>query len=90
MAGRLSGMLANFPTKAHAYQLAAAALWGVILALIFGIIDYNGKDGRFDVEENWFFATVGLSAIMYAALSFLRNMVQIYQHSDKEEVEAEQ
>jgi hypothetical protein len=76
-------LLASLHAKANTYQLAAATVWGVILALILGIIDYNGTDGRFQAAQHWFLATVGLSAIMYAFLTFLKLAVLAFRKGEE-------
>jgi hypothetical protein len=78
-------LLASLHAKANTYQLAAATVWGIILALILGIIDYNGPDGKFKAADHWLLATVGLSAIMYASLTFLKMAVLAFRKGDKEE-----
>ena len=82
-------LLASLHAKANAYQLAAATVWGIILALILGIIEYNGADGGFKVADHWFLATVGLGAIMYACLTFLKMTVLAFRREEKEEAETD-
>jgi hypothetical protein len=78
-------LLASLYAKANTYQLAAATVWGVILALILGIISYNAPDGNFQVEKHWFLATVGLSTIMYALLTFLKLAVLAFRKGEERE-----
>jgi hypothetical protein len=82
-------LLASLRAKANAYQLAAAAVWGIILALMLGLIDYNGTNREFKVADHWFLATVGLSAIMYACLTVLKIAVLVFRGEGTEKVEAD-
>ena len=83
VASGLLRLLASLHAKANTYQLAAATVWGVILALVLGIIDYNGTDGKFRAEQHWLLATVGLSAIMYAFLTFLKLAVLAFRKGEE-------
>ena len=85
MASGFWRLLASLYAKANTYQLAAATVWGVILALILGIIDYNAPEGNFQVEQHWFLATVGLSTIMYALLTFLKLAVLAFRKGEERE-----
>jgi hypothetical protein len=86
VSGSLTKLFGDPDAKSHVYHLAASAVWGAILALFLGVIEYNGQSGRFYLRDNWFLATVGLSAIMYAALAFLKKRLLAYR-SEKEEEE---
>ena len=85
MSGSLTKLLGDPDAKRRVYHLAASAVWGTILALFLGVIEYNGKNGQFYVRDNWFLATVGLSAIMYAALAFLKKRLLAYRSEQEEE-----
>ncbi|MGH7847913.1 MAG: hypothetical protein ACREQW_22445 [Candidatus Binatia bacterium] len=85
MPGSLDKFLRDPDAKRRVYHLAAAAVWGNILALILGVVEYNGQSGQFYVRDNWFLATVGLSAIMYVALALLKKTLPVYRSEEEQE-----
>lgn len=82
MASDAIKLLRHSDAKRSVYHLAAATVWGIIAALYLGVIEYDAPRGQFYVRENWFLATVGLSAIMYAALASLKKILP-YRSADE-------
>ena len=83
MLGSLTKFFGDPDARRRVYHLAAAAVWGTILALFLGVIEYNGQSGQFNARDNWFLATVGLSAIMYVALAFLKKALPVYRSEEE-------
>ena len=86
MSGKLTNLFGDPDAKRRVYHLAAAAVWGIILALFFGVVEYNGQSGQFYARDNWFLATVGLSAIMYAVLALVKKKLLAYRSEEEQDL----
>ncbi|HWP60033.1 MAG TPA: hypothetical protein VNL14_19225 [Candidatus Acidoferrales bacterium] len=81
--------LTDWAARRQFYHFAAAGVWGLILAFVLGVIEFDGQSGRFLLRENWFLATIGLSAIMYTALAVLKKKLAAEKPPSEEQIAPE-